>query len=55
MLIVAGAVVLASMATMDVLEHRDRNPVSLLAFGCGSSASHGFLSQAWPIGLVESL
>jgi len=43
LLIVDGAVVLASMTTRYALERGDRSPVSLLAFGCGSSASYGFL------------
>ncbi|MHB1599382.1 MAG: hypothetical protein ACYCXY_10985 [Acidimicrobiales bacterium] len=55
MLIVDGAVVLGSMATTDALERGDRSPVSLFAFGRGSAASYGFLSQASPMGAVVSL
>ncbi|MHB8458181.1 MAG: hypothetical protein ACYDBS_10925 [Acidimicrobiales bacterium] len=37
------------------LEHRHRYFVLAFAVGCALSTSYGFLSGAWPFGVVESL
>jgi hypothetical protein len=52
---VYGVVALSFMMTMYALERR--HPAFVLAFavGCALSSSYGFLSGAWPFGLVEAI
>lgn len=50
-----GIVVLTFMMIMYALEKR--GPAFILAFalGCGLSSTYGFLSGAWPFGVVEAI
>jgi hypothetical protein len=50
---VYGVVVLVFMMTMYALERRGRRYVLGFAIGCLLSSSYGFLSGAWPFGVVE--
>lgn len=50
-----GVVVLTFMMLMYALEHRSRWFVLAFAGGCALSSSYGFLSGAWPFGLVEAI
>ncbi len=54
-LTIFGIVVLAFMMAMYALERR--GPLFILAFalGCGLSSTYGFLSGAWPFGVVEAI
>jgi len=53
MLTAFGALALTFMMAMYTLEHR--HPAFVLAFaaGCALSSTYGFLSGAWPFGVVE--
>ncbi len=53
MLTAFGAVAVTFMMAMYALEHRHPNFVVAFAFGCGLSSAYGFLSGAWPFGVVE--
>ena len=53
MLTVYGVTVLTFMMFMYALEGRNRHFVLAFAAGCALSASYGFLSGAWPFGVVE--
>lgn len=55
MLTVYGATVLNFMMDMYALERRHRGFVLAFAGGCALSASYGFLSGAWPFGVVEAI
>ncbi len=48
-----GVVVVTFMMTMYALESRHRGFVLAFACGCVLSSSYGFLSGAWPFGVVE--
>jgi hypothetical protein len=50
-----GVVAVTFMMTMYALERR--HPAYILAFaaGCLASAAYGFLSGAWPFGVVEAI
>jgi hypothetical protein len=50
-----GVVALTFMMTMYALERR--NPRFILGFaaGCALSSAYGFLSGAWPFGVVEAV
>jgi hypothetical protein len=50
-----GVVVITFMMLMYALEHRDPRFVLAFAVGCGLSSSYGFLSGAWPFGVVEAI
>ena len=52
-LTIFGIVVLTFMMAMYALERR--GPAFILAFalGCALSSAYGFLSGAWPFGVVE--
>jgi hypothetical protein len=50
-----GVVTLTFMMTMYALEGRGRRFVLLFAIGCALSSSYGFLSGAWPFGVVEAI
>jgi hypothetical protein len=54
-LTVYGATVLTFMMVMYALERRHRSFVLAFAVGCALSASYGFLSGAWPFGVVETI
>ena len=55
MLTAYGATVLTFMMAMYALERRNRFFVLAFAVGCALSASYGFLSGAWPFGVVEAI
>jgi hypothetical protein len=48
-----GVCALTFMMTMYALERRGRGFVLAFAFGCVLSSIYGFLSGAWPFGVVE--
>jgi hypothetical protein len=48
-----GVVALTFMMGMYALERRGRAFVLLFAVGCLLSSTYGFLSGAWPFGIVE--
>lgn len=52
---VYGVVALTFMMTMYALEHRGRAFVAAFALGCALSSAYGFLSGAWPFGVVEAI
>ena len=53
MLTLYGIVALTFMMSMYALEGRGRRFVLGFAIGCLLSSSYGFLSGAWPFGVVE--
>ena len=55
MLTAFGVAALAFMMTMYALEHRDPRFVAAFAFGCALASVYGFLSGAWPFGVVEAI
>jgi hypothetical protein len=55
MLTIYGVLVLTFMMVMYALEHRDHRFVLAFALGCALSSSYGFLSGAWPFGIVEAV
>lgn len=55
MLTVYGVVVISYMMVMYALEHRGARFVLAFAVGCALSSSYGFLSGAWPFGVVEGI
>jgi hypothetical protein len=52
---VYGVAALTFMMTMYALEGRGRRFVLAFALGCGLSSGYGFLSGAWPFGVVEAV
>jgi hypothetical protein len=48
-----GVAALTFMMVMYALEGRGRRFVLLFALGCVLSSTYGFLSGAWPFGVVE--
>jgi len=48
-----GVVAVTFMMTMYALERRGRRYVLAFAFGCVFSSIYGFVSGAWPFGIVE--
>lgn len=54
-LTVYGVVVLTFMMLMYALEQRNRRFILAFACGCAMSSSYGFLSGAWPFGVVEAV
>jgi hypothetical protein len=50
-----GVVVITFMMLMYALEHRGPRFVLAFALGCALSSSYGFLSGAWPFGIVEAI
>jgi len=50
-----GVVALTFMMLMYALEHRGRWFVLAFALGCALSSAYGFLSGAWPFGVVEGV
>ncbi len=55
MLTVYGIVVITFMMLMYAFERRGPNFVVAFAAGCALSSSYGFLSGAWPFGVVEAM
>lgn len=53
MVTVFGVVALTFMMAMYALEHRGRVFIAAFAVGCVLSSGYGFLSGAWPFGVVE--
>jgi hypothetical protein len=52
---VYGVLALTFMMTMYALEQRGRVYVAAFALGCALSSVYGFLSGAWPFGVVEAI
>jgi hypothetical protein len=50
---VYGVCALTFMMVMYALERRGRGFILAFAFGCVLSSIYGFLSGAWPFGVVE--
>jgi hypothetical protein len=50
-----GVVVLIFMMVMYALERRGRIFILAFGIGCLLSSSYGFLSGAWPFGVVEAI
>jgi len=50
-----GVAVLTFMMVMYGLEGRGRAFVAAFALGCALSSSYGFLSGAWPFGVIEAV
>ena len=50
-----GVVALSFMMLMYALESRGPRFVLAFAAGCALSSSYGFLSGAWPFGVVEAV
>jgi hypothetical protein len=50
---VYGVIALTFMMSMYAFERRGRRFVLAFAVGCLLSSSYGFLSGAWPFGVVE--
>jgi hypothetical protein len=48
-----GVCAVTFMMVMYALENRGRRFILLFAFGCVLSSIYGFLSGAWPFGVVE--
>jgi hypothetical protein len=48
-----GVCAVTFMMTMYALEDRGRSFILAFAFGCVLSSIYGFLSGAWPFGVVE--
>jgi hypothetical protein len=55
MLTLYGVLALTFMMTMYALEPRGARFILLFALGCALSSSYGFLSGAWPFGVVEAI
>jgi hypothetical protein len=50
-----GVTALAFMMVMYALERRHPAFVPAFAFGCALASLYGFLSGAWPFGVVEAI
>jgi hypothetical protein len=50
-----GIVALTFMMTMYALEHRGRCYQLGFVVGCALSSCYGFLSSAWPFGVIEAI
>ena len=50
-----GVVAVSFMMCMYALESRGRGFILAFAFGCLLSSAYGFLSGAWPFGVVEAI
>ena len=48
-----GVAAVTFMMTMYALERRGRSFIAAFALGCVLSSAYGFLSGAWPFGVVE--
>lgn len=54
-LTVYGVLALSFMMAMYALERRGPGFILAFAAGCGLSSAYGFLSGAWPFGVVEAI
>ena len=50
-----GVAALTFMMVMYALEARGRRFVLAFALGCALSSAYGFISGAWPFGVVEAV
>ena len=50
-----GIAALTFMMLMYALESRGRAFILAFAVGCALSSTYGFLSSAWPFGIVEAV
>ncbi|MBO0728843.1 MAG: hypothetical protein J2P57_06260 [Acidimicrobiaceae bacterium] len=50
-----GVCALTFMMVMYALESRSRHFIGAFAAGCALSSAYGFLSGAWPFGVVEGV
>jgi hypothetical protein len=50
-----GVCAVTFMMSMYALERRRRRFIAAFAFGCVLSSIYGFLSGAWPFGVVEAI
>ena len=50
-----GVVALTFMMAMYTLEHRHPRFIAAFAVGCALSSVYGFVSGAWPFGVVEGI
>jgi hypothetical protein len=48
-----GVIAVTFMMVMYALESRSTHFIAAFAFGCVLSSVYGFLSGAWPFGIVE--
>jgi hypothetical protein len=55
LLTVFGVCSLGFMMAMYALERRGRGFVLAFGLGCALSSAYGFLSGAWPFGVVEGI
>ena len=55
MITVYGVVALSFMMAMYALEHRGDAFIAAFAGGCALSSIYGFVSGAWPFGVVEAV
>ncbi len=55
MLTAFGVAALTFMMLMYALEHRGRSFILAFACGCLLASTYGFLSGAWPFGVVEAI
>lgn len=55
MLTLFGVAALSFMMLMYALERRGRRFILAFAVGCALSSVYGFLSGAWPFGVVEAI
>ncbi|NNN08250.1 MAG: hypothetical protein HKL85_03530 [Acidimicrobiaceae bacterium] len=55
MITIYGVVAVSFMMLMYALEKRARIFIAAFALGCVLSSVYGFLSGAWPFGIVEAL
>lgn len=55
MLTLFGVAALSFMMLMYALERRGRGFILAFACGCALSSVYGFLSGAWPFGVVEAI
>jgi hypothetical protein len=55
MLTLFGVAALSFMTLMYALERRGHGFVLAFALGCALSSLYGFLSGAWPFGVVEAI
>ncbi|MBW4077128.1 MAG: hypothetical protein HIU84_01160 [Acidobacteria bacterium] len=50
-----GVIAVSFMMLMYALESRGRHFIVLFSLGCALSSTYGFLSGAWPFGVVEAV
>ncbi|MHB1087832.1 MAG: hypothetical protein ACYC19_03595 [Acidimicrobiales bacterium] len=50
-----GVIAVSFMMIMYALESHGRTFIALFALGCALSSTYGFVSGAWPFGVVEGI